>query len=47
MPSLVMILGLSNTASKQDILTPTNRFYRIQVLPKGQGPCCPTAIRFC
>jgi hypothetical protein len=27
------VLGLSNTASKQDTLTSSNRFYRVQVLP--------------
>jgi len=27
------ILGVSNTASKQDTLTPSNRFYRVHVLP--------------
>ncbi|HWY75404.1 MAG TPA: hypothetical protein VN281_07295, partial [Verrucomicrobiae bacterium] len=27
------VLGLSNTASKLDTLTPSNRFYRVQVLP--------------
>jgi hypothetical protein len=27
------VLGLSNTASKLDTLTPNNRFYRVQVLP--------------
>jgi len=27
------VLGLSNTASKIDALTPSNRFYRVQVLP--------------
>jgi hypothetical protein len=27
------VIGLSNTASKLDTLTPSNRFYRVQVLP--------------
>jgi len=27
------VLALSNTASKEDTLTPSNRFYRVQVVP--------------
>ena len=27
------VTGVSNTASKQDVLTPSNRFYRVRVIP--------------